>query len=124
MKTFGHQRPIRLPTGEVIGKYDAPVFRQTEEPLGGQFGRDKRKPLVVMLKRGDVIEAWPKGTQQKLSCTAADFYMWLVKCKANKSQLERARLKKEQKAARRESQRVARADAKRRADLRAERQNQ
>jgi len=121
MKSFNHQRPIRNNSGEIVGQKPAPVSRKTAEPLGGQFGRDKRKRLVVTLCAGDVIEVRPERTQRTLSITAADLYSTLLRCAASRALLERARQAKERKKETRARRQIARADAKLRRELRAER---
>ena len=120
MKTFSHKRPIRNELGEVTGQKPAPVFRVTREQLGGQFGPDKNRRLVVGLLDGDVITLRPEKTRQALTITAVDLYRFAIRCKAQRASLEKATKVKAKKQEQRERAVIRRADAKMRAQLRAE----
>lgn len=80
MRTFGHKRPVRDAAGQVIANLPSPVAAITRDELGGQFGSDKRKRLVVTLGDGDVVIMRPSGTQREASGTAADIYRFLIRC--------------------------------------------
>ncbi len=124
MKTFSHVRPVRDDAGNIVSQKPAPCSRVTFNPLGGQFGSDKRKRLVVTLIAGDVIQIRPEKTRRVVSMLAADVYRIMLRNEANKGTLEKARLAKIKKQERRESNRIKYADAKRKAELRAEREAQ
>lgn len=120
MKTFAHRRPIRDANGSKVGEYDAPVSRVTVAPLGGQFGSDKRKRLVVTLQAGDVIAMRPERTGRTLTITAVDAYRYLLRLAASRVVLEKARATKVRRQDQRERQRIARADAKLRKEVRSQ----
>lgn len=122
MKSFNHTRPVRDEAGEIVSQKSAPCSRVTFAPLGGQFGSDKRKRLVVTLIAGDVIQMRPEKTRRVVSMLAVDVYRIMLRNEANKATLEKARATKIRKQERRESARIRiqRADAKLRAELRAE----
>lgn len=82
MKTFGHARPVRDDAGQIIGTKPAPARRVTNAELGGAFGRDKRRRLVVCLVAGDVILFRPQNTRQEVSILAVDCYRFALRCKA------------------------------------------
>jgi hypothetical protein len=124
LKNFNHTRPVRDSAGEIVSQKSAPCSRVTFAPLGGQFGSDKRKRLVVTLIAGDVIQMRPEKTRRVVSMLAVDVYRILLRNEANKATLEKARAKKIRKQEQRESARIKRADAKLRAELRAEREAQ
>ena len=100
MKSFGHKRPVRDAAGEITGSKDAPVRARTVEPLGGAFGPDRAKRLIVSLERGDQIVIRPERTGRKLQAAAVDIYRWLVRNEASRALLEKARAAKERKATR------------------------
>lgn len=122
MKNFSHTRPVRDEAGEIVSQKSAPYSRVTFAPLGGQFGSDKSKRLVVTLLAGDVIQMRPEKTRRVVSMLAVDVYRILLRNEANKATLEKARARKIKKQEQRESARIKRADAKLRAELRAERE--
>lgn len=124
MKLFNHKRPVRDDKGEIVSQKPAPVSRATFNPLGGQFGSDKRKRLVVTLIDGDVIQMRPEKTRRVVSMLAADVYRMMLRNEANKGTLEKARLAKIKKQERRESNRIKYADQKLKRELRAEREAQ
>lgn len=97
MKKFNHKRPVRDAEGEIIGHKPAPATRETNHPLGGAFGPDKHRPLVVQLADGDIIQAWPKGTRQRKSITTSDLWRYLCRCESNRKLLDRANQAKARK---------------------------
>lgn len=97
------------------------VWRICREPLGGQFGRDKRRKLVAGLVAVDQLVLYPHRTRQEVRVNLADVYAWALRSRAQRAQLERAREKKEKLKAVRERRAIARADAKIRKDARKER---
>lgn len=89
-----------------------PVSRRTGTQLGGQFGTDHGRPLVVSLipnPEGDLISLRPLGTRREESVRVEDVYQWILRCKAARVQLERARAvrdrNQERKRARQEAAR-------------------
>lgn len=95
------------------------VRRVTREELGGQFGPDKHRKLVVELVEGDLLTLRPQGTRQEVTMEIKDVYRYLLRCAAAKKVLEKARERKIAKQARKERERIARADRKFRASLHA-----
>lgn len=83
MKQFNHTRPVRNEAGEKTGEKSAPVSRATSAPLGGQFGKDKKRRLVVTLRAGDVIEFRPEKTRRAVTVTATDMYRFAIRCQVN-----------------------------------------
>lgn len=76
----------------------AQVTRCTQKELGGQFGLDKHKKLVVRLKAGDVIELWALGTHRHYSAELKTVYAWMIRNAALCAMLEKARARKARKA--------------------------
>lgn len=76
----------------------AQVTRCTKNVLGGQFGLDKDKKLVVRLKAGDVLEMWALGTHRHYSAELKRVYAWMLHNAAVCALLEKARAKKARKA--------------------------
>lgn len=79
------------------------AVKETREALGGQFGPDKNRKLVVELVRvadADCLVLWPKGTRQKILVDVKDVYRWALRVQASRAALERARAAKERKASR------------------------
>lgn len=97
------------------------VWRQTRETLGGQHGRDKHRVLVAGLVAVDQLVLYPKGTQQEVRVNLKDIYLWAMRNRALRAQLERARKKKEQIKARKERRAIASADRRLRLQIRKER---
>src|SRR5262245_45144725 len=110
MRLFGHKRPIRDTEGNITGQKESPVKAMTLDPLGGAFGADKKRRLIVTLGAGDVLIFRPEGTTKKreISLRAEDAYRFAIQCRANKAQLEKARSRKAAKAERRERARIDR----------------
>jgi len=108
LRTFGHKKPVRDEAGEIVGSKDAPVRVRTVDTLGGAFGPDRDKRLVVSLEDRDQIVMRPERTGRKLQASAVDVYRWLIGCEANRKVLERARAKKSKKAERLAAQREQR----------------
>ncbi len=86
------------------------VWAYTKEELGGHFGPDRNRRLVVGLTPGDVLVMYPKGTRQRVSVLLKDVYGWALRCRAMKSQLEKARERKQKLAEQRETRRRAAAE--------------
>jgi hypothetical protein len=72
--------------------------------LGGAFGTDSERRLVVSLIPGDgrdipdCIEIRPHNTRRPERAVVKDVYKWLVACRANREHLERARAAKARRA--------------------------
>lgn len=86
------------------------VWRQTRGTLGGTFGPDKHRKLVVGLVGVDQLVLSPKGTRQEYRVNLKDVFAWVVRSRAARAQLERARERKEKLKARREQRRIEAAD--------------
>lgn len=99
--------PDGQPETKVI---NADVWRQTRDTLGGQFGRDRARVLVVGLVAVDQLVLYPKGTRQEVRVNIKDIYTWALRNRANRAQLERARERKEKVKAARERRAIAAAD--------------
>ena len=88
----------------------ASVTRTTREALGGQFGPDRNRRLVVTLCAKDMIVFRPAGTRQAVQANLVDLYAYVLRSLANRSNLERAREAKARKAARLAKARQERAE--------------
>lgn len=94
------------PDGETATKTIAnEIWRVTRNTLGGCYGSDKRKKLVVGLVNGDLLTLRPQGTRREVTVSLFDIYHWTLRTSALKVQLEKARLKKAAKQRQRESRR-------------------
>lgn len=122
MREFGHKRPVRdQATGDILDMIESPVGATTREALGGQFGSDKRRKLVVTLEAGDLIVIRPAGTRRAEKMSAVDVYRYMIRCKANLISLTKARERKSKKAERLAAERIARADKRLRNQARGDR---
>lgn len=93
------------------------VTRALVQPLDGTFCADSGKVLAARLVPGtqslpDMLELWPKGTRRVERVALADVYRYAIRCRVNRSQLEKARERKERKAARLAAARQQRAERK------------
>jgi hypothetical protein len=70
------------------------IWRQTREELGGRFGLDKRRRLVVGLVAPDMIVMYPKGTRQRVAVELKQVYFDALYREALVKHLERARARK------------------------------
>jgi hypothetical protein len=101
--------PVIGPDGQPETKVVASeVIRVTHSELGGHFGRDKRRKLVVALRSGDVLELRPQGTRQVSSMLLTDVYSYMLRCAAARRQLEKARKRKVDLAVKRENAKIKR----------------
>ncbi len=91
--------PDGQPETKVIS---ADVWRQCRDKLGGQYGRDKHRVLVVGLVAVDQLVLYPKGTRQEVRLNINDIFAWALRNRVLRSQLERARERKAKLQARRE----------------------
>lgn len=93
-----------------------PVARVTRSELGGCFGPDRGRRIVVSLVPGggagipDTISLRPHGTRRAEIGAVEDLYRYLLRCRVNAGVLERARARKARKAERLAAQRQARAE--------------
>lgn len=94
-----------------------PVRRVTST-RAEKYGPDHKRRLVVTIHPGnghdvpDRIELRPERRRQGESANVDDIYRWLIKCRVNRTLLEKARQKKQKLADRRLKARIARADRK------------
>lgn len=95
----------------------AEVQRVTRENLGGMFGPDANRRLVVGLRAGDLLTLRPQGTRQEVAVSLKDVYRWALQARANRQLLERARDAKARKDAARIERRRAAADRKLRREV-------
>lgn len=90
MKTIGE-----LKTDEEGTRTTGEVVRVTKGTLGGAFGADRARRLVVELRDGDVLIVRPhrchNGAVQVL---LRDVYRWGLWMQASRRQLEKARARK------------------------------
>ncbi len=70
------------------------VWRVTRNKLGAGFGPDSKRPLVVGLVSGDLLVLKPLKTRQTVSVELKAVYAWVLRSKALKVQLEKARARK------------------------------
>lgn len=97
------------------------VWRQTREELGGHFGRDKHRKLVAGFVGVDQLVLYPKGTRQEVRANLKDIFLWAMRNRAQRAQLERARDKKDKRKLAKERRAVAATDRRLRLRLRKER---
>ncbi len=119
-KLHAKQGADGLPETKVV---NADVWRQTRDTLGGQYGRDRGRKLVVGLVAIDQLVLYPKGTRQEVRVNLTDIYAWALRNRANRAQLERARDRKDKLKATRERRSIAAADRRIRLAARASRTN-
>ena len=113
----------RGPDGQPETKVvNADVWRVCRDTLGGMYGRDKHRKLVVGLVAVDQIILYPQGTRQEVRVNLKDIYAWALRSRALRSQLERARERKEKIKAARERRAIAAADRRIRLAAKAERE--
>lgn len=88
---------MRDDSGSIVGQELSPVKAVTVDELGGSFGADRHRQLVVSLCDGDVIKFHLLGCGKKRDVTilAADVYRHAIDCAARKI----ARAKRETRAA-------------------------
>jgi hypothetical protein len=89
---------------------NADVWRVCRDPLGGMYGRDKHRKLVVGLVAVDQLVLYPKGTRQEVRVNLKDIYAWALRSRVLRSQLERARERKDRLKTARERRNIAAAD--------------
>jgi hypothetical protein len=112
VNTFGQPIKLKDENGDTVGERIPVVSRQTKEPLGGSFGSDKHRRLIVSFKAGDIIAFRPAGTRREITATAASLYATVIRWQVNKLNLLRAVEAKAKKKEQRERAAIARADRK------------
>jgi hypothetical protein len=118
-KRTGKLEPVLGPDGKPEQKLkEANVWRTTRESLGGNFGPDRNRRLVVGLVATDQIVFRPQGTRQEVRLNVVDAYRIAIQRMANIATLERARERKITKQRQRESSAIARADRRLRLEAR------
>ncbi len=110
MRYFGHKRPVRDDAGQVVDQLDSPAQAITREPLGGAFGPDKARRLIVTMASADLIVLRPERTCRPVHIAAKDVYRLALLARANLANLEKARARKAKRAASLAAIRVARAE--------------
>lgn len=70
------------------------VWRVTKNILGHGYGPDSKRKLVVGLINGDVLVLKPLKTRQAVQVELKAVYGWLLRNKAVRLQLEKARARK------------------------------
>lgn len=89
-----------------------PLLRRATETLGHAFGPDKDRELVVglrVLSGEDFVELRPRGTRRVERVRLIDVYRYAIRCRVSRELLEKARARKEKKAAQRAAARLDRA---------------
>jgi microcompartment protein CcmL/EutN len=105
---------------------EKPVKRKTGTTLGGSYGTDSGRVLVVSIipnPHGDLIEIKPLGVSSKRSerVTVEDVYRWALRNRVARQTLERCRLKLEKQRERRAAESRERAERKLRSAARKDR---
>ena len=94
------------------------VVRVTRGELDGTFASDRGRRVIVAFVPGDgagipdTLTLRPHGTRRAETIAVVDVYRYALRCRVNRTVLEKAREKKSRKAARLASLRVARAERK------------
>src|SRR5258708_3206921 len=92
------------------------VVRVTNGSLPAQFGPDCGRRIVLTFIPGDgkgiadLIALRPLGTRRSETVSLLDVYNWALRCRVNRTVLEKARERKAKKAVRLAAQRQARAE--------------
>ena len=76
---------------------DKTVRRVTQDVYG--YGRHARK-LVVAFEKGDLLTIREQGRRTKHTARLYDVFWWLLRCEADKVQMEKLRERKARKASR------------------------
>ena len=75
---------------------DRPVRRVTQDLYG--YGRNARK-LVVMLQKGDLLSIREQGRRTSHTARIYDVLWWMLRCEADKAQMEKLWERKARKGA-------------------------
>ena len=107
-RVHGKFVPVTDEHGKPVTKTVASeVWRVTRNTLGHGYGPDSKRKLVVGLINGDVLVLKPLKTRQVVQVELKAVYGWLLRNKAIRLQLEKARARKESKATQRAALRRA-----------------
>lgn len=79
---------LDLPVTRVVANE---VWRVTRKELGGQFGIDGKRKLVVGFVNGDLLALRPQGTRQVVHVDLKEIYAWMMRRKASTKLMEKAR---------------------------------
>ena len=110
-RVHGKFVPVTDEHGKPVTKTVASeVWRVTRNTLGHGYGPDSKRKLVVGLINGDVLVLKPLKTRQSVTVALKDVYGWLLRNKAVRLQLEKARSRKAAIADRRITRRNAAAE--------------
>lgn len=94
-KVGGKLVPVTDEHGKQVTKtISSEVWRVTRNTLGHGYGPDSKRKLVVGLINGDVLVLKPLKTRQVVTVELKAVYGWLLRNKALKAQLEKARARK------------------------------
>lgn len=94
-RVHGKFVPVTDEHGKPVTKTVASeVWRVTRNTLGHGFGPDSRRKLVVGLVNGDVLVLKPLKTRQVVQVELKAVYGWLLRNKALRLSLEKARNRK------------------------------
>jgi hypothetical protein len=110
MKLFGHERRSHDSNGVFLEAKASPAQAVTKGSLPALFGADSGRRLVVSLEAGDLITFRPARTPRRYSMRAVDVFAWVLRCRANAAQLEKAREAKDRRAKRLAAARQERAE--------------
>lgn len=103
MKEIGYTILIKDEVGNLKDVRDKVVMMKTKGVLSAFHGRDKNKPLVVSLLKGDLIGFKPlRAKKGKITLSVFDAYHYALRKTTQAAALERAREKKEKKKLARE----------------------
>lgn len=86
------------------------LTRTLAATLDGSFGPDRDKRIVITLHPDGRIELRPERTRRSETLHVLDAYRFAMRCRVNRSVLEKARLAKERRAIRLAAQRQDRAE--------------
>lgn len=79
------------------------VTRVTNDELGGNYGNDKHRRLVVTIipgnGQGDILQLKPMGRRSGAAKSAllVDIFSYMIRCEVNKTKMEKLRIKAEKK---------------------------
>lgn len=93
-----------------VRKTGGPVRRRVDVELGGSFGCERDKRLVVTLHPNGLLELRPEHSRHVETVSVLDVYRFAIRCRVGRGQLEKARAAKERKAIRLAAQRQRRAE--------------
>lgn len=80
-----------------------PVRRLANDELGGSYGNDKHRRLIITIipgnGSGDIISLKPAGRREGAAKTALvnDIFSYMIRCEVNKTKMQRLREKLEKK---------------------------